>query len=622
MTEIRVKNAPTLPLLIYDGDCDFCRFWIEQWRHVTGEHVLYASSQKVSRQFTEIPEEHFKTAVLLIDLNGKVFSGAEAVFRTLAHNPHQTWALWLYQQIPGLAPIIDHAYLFIARHRWFFSALTRWFWGQNRQRPTFFVTRWLFLKLLGGIYLIAFLSLWTQIDGLVGSNGILPAEGYLSTLREQIGFDRYWRFPTLCWLSASDSFLNLLCAAGVLCSLFLIIGIAPILSLIVLWMSYLSLTTIGQTFLAFQWDSLLLETGFLAVFFAPLQILPKLSHSLPPSTCVLWLLRWLLFRLMFASGIVKLLSGDTTWLNFTALNFHYETQPLPTAIGWYAHQLPDWFQKLSVAAMLGIEIIVPFFIFSPQRLRFFGAVAIVILQVIIAATGNYCFFNLLTIVLCVLLVDDTILRRFLPGRLGTRFASSGANTGKSHSRTILISMLAAFILLVSGVRMAGTSLWREGFPPIVQHMLTWTAPFHIVNSYGLFAVMTTSRAEIEIEGSNDGNKWRNYSFKSKPGDLKHRPRWTAPHQPRLDWQMWFAALNENYHHQVWFINFMLRLLQGSPAVLQLLAENPFPDMPPRFIRGVLYNYQFTNLETNRKKETWWKRERQGLYCPPIAIRTD
>ena len=615
---MRVKNPPVRPLVIYDADCDFCRFWIARWRHVTAERVDYISSQEIAGDFPEIPQEDYQRAVLLVNADGEVFCGAEAVFRAFSHNARQLWALRLYQQLPGFAPITEFVYRYVAGHRRFSSTLTRWCWGRHPIRPTFFLTRWLFLRLLGVIYFIAFLALWTQIEGLIGSGGISPAERYLSAVREQVGHERYLAFPTLCWLNNSDAFLHFLCGGGLFLSLLLIIGVAPVLALVGLWAFYLSLVSVGQSFLSFQWDALLLETGFLAIFFASLQILPGISREKPPSSVVLWLFRWLLFRLMFASGVVKLMSGDPTWSNLTALNFHYETQPLPTVLGWYVHHLPEWFQKASVAGMFGIEIVVPFLIFAPRRLRVLGAIALVALQLIIAATGNYCFFNLLTMALCILLLDDAILRRCFP----TRFAKLPPSTVAFPQawKRLLIGVLAAFILLLSGLRIAGTFLWREGAPPIALDILTRIAPFRVVNNYGLFTVMTTSRPEIGVEGSNDGRTWKEYKFKWKPDDLDQSPRWVAPHQPRLDWQMWFAALRGNCQNSPWFVNFMIRLLQDSPDVLELLEENPFPEKPPRYVRAVLYDYRFTDLRTKREKGTWWKRERRGLYCRPIALR--
>lgn len=619
---MRVNNPPSLPLVIYDADCDFCRFWIARWRHATSEHVDYISSQEVGERYPEIPHEHFQNAVQLVNPDGEVFCGAEAVFRAFAHSRRRRWALGLYRRLPGFASITEAVYRFIAGHRGFFSTVTRWCWGRHPARPTFFLTRWLFLRLLGVIYLVAFLSLWTQIDGLIGNDGILPAERYLNAIRDQVGLGRYLAFPTLCWLNDSDAFLHILCGGGVFLSLLLIVGVAPVLALIGMWVFYLSLVTVGQSFLSFQWDALLLETGFLAIFFAPLQILPRISREAAPSSVALWLFRWLLFRLMFASGVVKLMSGDATWSNLTALNFHYETQPLPTVLGWYAHHLPEWFQKVSVAGMFGIEIVVPFLIFAPRRPRFLGAIVLVALQLLIAATGNYCFFNLLTIALCILLLDDAILQRCLPTRIAKRLTLSSGLILTQRWKRPFIGVLAVFILLVSGIRMAGTFLWHEGFPPVAQDVLKWVAPFRVVNSYGLFTVMTTSRPEIGVEGSDDGRTWKEYKFKWKPDELNHAPRWVAPHQPRLDWQMWFAALRGNCQNAPWFVNFAIRLLQGSSDVIGLLEKNPFPEAPPRYVRAVLYDYRFTDVETKRENGTWWKRVRKGLYCRPIALRSN
>lgn len=619
---MRVNNPPSLPLVIYDADCDFCRFWIARWRNTTGERVDYISSQEVGERYPEIPHEHYQNAVQLVNPDGEVFCGAEAVFRAFSYSGRRRWALGLYRRLPGFAPITEWFYGFIARHRRFFSAVTRWCWGKQPARPTFFLTRWLFLRLLGVIYLVAFLSLWTQIDGLIGSGGILPAERYLNAVRDQVGLERYLTFPTLCWLGDTNAFLHFLCGGGVFLSLLLIIGVTPTIALIGLWVFYLSLATVGQSFLSFQWDALLLETGFLAIFFAPLRILPSFSREAAPSSVVLWLLRWLLFRLMFASGVVKLMSGDPTWSSLTALNFHYETQPLPTSLGWYAHHLPEWFQKFSVAGMFGIEIVVPFLIFAPRRPRFLGAIVLAALQLLIAVTGNYCFFNLLTIALCILLLDDAMLRRCLPTRIAMELALPSTIDVAKKWKRLAIGALAAFILLLSGIRMTGTFFWRDGFPPVAQGVLKWVAPFRVVNSYGLFTVMTTSRPEIGVEGSGDGRTWKEYKFKWKPDELNQAPRWVAPHQPRLDWQMWFAALRGNCQNVPWFVNFAIRLLQGSPDVIELLEKNPFPETPPRYVRAVLYDYRFTDLRTKRKDGLWWSRERRGLYCRPIELRAN
>ena len=440
-----MQSQSRKPLLIYDNACDFCRYWIAQWQHVTGDRIDYAPSQEVATQFPEIPLSAFENSVQLILQNGTVLSGAEAVLRALNNGSF----LWCYYRLPGFASLAEAIYNFIAQHRPFFSAVTRWLWGTHTERTTSYFSKWLFLRGLGCIYLIAFLSLWVQIHGLIGSNGISPAEQYLEAVRQQIGTEGYYLVPTLFWLNPSDIFLHFLCAGGVLLSLVLIVGFFPTFTLAGLWVFYLSLVTVGQAFLSFQWDVLLLEAGFLAIFFAPLQLRETFTRASQPSTAFLWLLRWLLFRLIFASGFVKLAS-DEVWRNLTALNFHYETQPLPTSLGWYVHQLPEGFQKASVIGMFAAELVVPFLIFAPRRLRTAGCIGLVGLQMLIILTGNYCFFNLLTIALCLLLIDDVtwkglLTKRFMPA---IRFIEQPPRRYKR----ICIAIVAALLLLLSGIR--------------------------------------------------------------------------------------------------------------------------------------------------------------------------
>ena len=598
------------PLLVYDNACDFCRYWIAQWQHVTGDRVDYAPYQEVAPQFPEISLSAFENSVQLILQNGTVLSGTEAVLRALNNGP----LLWCYYHLPGFASVSEGIYRFIAQHRSFFSAITRGLWETHTERTAFCFSRWLFLRGLGCIYLIAFLSLWVQIHGLVGSNGILPAEQYVAAVRQQIGTEGYYLVPTLFWLNPSDACLNFLCAGGILLSLVLIAGFIPPLTLVGLWMFYLSLVSVGQVFLSFQWDVLLLEAGFLAIFFAPLQIRERFTRASQPSVAFLWLLRWLLFRLMFASGFVKLVS-DEVWRNLTALNFHYETQPLPTWVGWYAHQLPEWFQKASLIGMFAVELIGPCLIFAPRRLRTAGCIGLVGLQVLIILTGNYCFFNLLTIALCLLLIDDVTWKYLLPKRFMPTIHLVERPHPRYNNRRIGVAVLATLLFLISGIRFGG-QLFREiRFPDVA-----WIAPFRSVNTYGLFADMTESRPEIIVEGSNDRITWETYQFRWKPGDLTAAPKWVAPHQPRLDWQMWFAALQGSYQRVPWFLNFMGALLQDKSEVLQLLADNPFPDKPPRYIRATLYEYRFTDLATKRSEGTWWHREWKRMYCPAISLR--
>src|SRR5439155_8320370 len=373
----------------------------------------------------------FNRSLVLIQPDGTVVFAAAAVYRSLAYRRSRECLAWSYDHVPGFAAVSETGYGLIARHRKFASAVTRLLWGKDVRPPTYVWARRWFLRVLGVIYLIAFVSLWVQADGLVGSNGMSPVNQFLPAARGQVGSDAYGLLPTLCWFNSSDAFLHFLCGSGVLCSLLLIFGIAPAVSLVALFVLYLSLTIAGQVFFNFQWDVLLLETGFLSIFFAPWRLWPRelkwwagsfafaqlRRDKAPPATASpvsragLFLLKLLLFKLILMSGVVKLTSGDDSWWNLTALDYHYWSQPLPTVFGWWADKSPEWFKHFSVAFCLVVEIIVPFFIWAPRRLRLIAAGLVIFLQLVIGLTGNYCFFNLLTIALCLLLIDDAAVFR-------------------------------------------------------------------------------------------------------------------------------------------------------------------------------------------------------------------
>ncbi|MGO9263084.1 MAG: lipase maturation factor family protein [Bryobacteraceae bacterium] len=435
-----------------------------------------------------------------------------------------------------------------------------------------------FLRILGLIYLVAFLSFGHQAPGLIGSHGILPVREYLDAAREAGAF---LQVPTVLWLSAGDNALAAVWILGALCALaavFLPWQRAALAGCLVLW---LSLCAVGQDFLSFQWDLLLLEAGFLAIFAddSPIRV---------------WLFRWLIFRLMFSSGAMKLLGGDPTWRGLTALTYHYETQPLPTPPAWYMHQLPLAFQKASTLFVLIAELAVPLLFLAPRPFRRAGAWITIALQILILVTGNYTFFNWLTIALALWLFIE-------PGR-----------QPEGRHRVVTIA-LAAFIGVTSLLVML--ELFSAPLPPGAAEYLHLVAPLRAVNSYGLFANMTTTRPEIVVEGSNDGDHWQAYEFPYKPGDVRRPPPVIAPFQPRLDWQLWFAALG-TYQENRWFVNFMLRLLQGEPRVTRLLAFNPFPQGPPKYIRARLYMYHFTHWG----QRAWWSREERGLYFPAVSLK--
>ena len=638
---LRVSNPPPKPLMIWDGECHFCKRWIERWREITVGEVDYATYQEAAARFPEIPVEQFKRAVAFIEPNGEVFFAAEAVYRSLRYRSSRKWLAWSYDHVPGFAGISETAYKFIARHRGLGSTFTRFLWGKNVRPPTYFWARRWFLRMLGLVYLIAFVSLWIQVDGLVGGNGMSPVSQFLPAVQQQIGLDAYFLLPTLCWFDSSNAFLHFLCGGGVVLSLLLIFGVAPALLLVVLFVFYLSLTIAGQVFLNFQWDVLLLETGFLSIFLAPWRLWPRdlllWPESATPGTATsaiaspvsragLFLLKFLLFKLMLMSGVVKLTSGDDSWgwLNhsfhwsaLTALDYHYWSQPLPTVFGWWADKTPEWFKHFSVAFCLAVEIIVPFFIWAPRRPRVAAAGLMIFLQMVIALTGNYCFFNLLTIALCLLLIDDSVVGT---DRRAVRPHVAGAPGGRA-----LPNQLCSYAALAVIVVTFPINAWLifSAFKP-QSRPLGWLAkfyeqlePFRIVNGYGLFRVMTKDRGEIVIEGSTNGINWAPYEFKWKPGDVKRAPGWCAPHQPRLDWQMWFAAL-ETPKQNPWFVGLIVRLLEGSEDVTGLLARNPFPDKPPHYIRAMFYRYRFTNSDERRQTGAWWKRQELREYLPTIS----
>jgi predicted DCC family thiol-disulfide oxidoreductase YuxK len=630
-----VRDAPPKPLLIFDGDCHFCRRWIERWRELTAGAVEYAPSQEVADRFPEIPREPFEQAVQFIETDGTVFSGAEAVFRSLGHKRSRKWMIWCYERAPGFAAITEAAYRLVARNRRTASFFTRLLWGQDVRQPTYFEARRWFFRSLGGIYLIAFLSLWIQMDGLIGEHGILPIAEYLPAAREHIGGNALFLLPTLCWLNSSDAFLHFLCGAGAVISILLMAGFMPVISLVLLFVFYLSLTIAGQTFLSFQWDILLLEAGFLAIFFAPVRWRIGRGRDAPVSRVGHFLLKLLLFKLMVMSGVVKLTSGDDSWgwvdhsfhwSALTALDYHYWSQPLPTIFAWWADKHPEWFKHFSVAFCLFVEIIVPVFIWAPRRLRLIACGLLIFLQIAIAITGNYCFFNLLTIALCLLLIDDSVwlrVRRGFPKTGGTRGAcpeSTERVVSHIFSWQNGIAVTALLVTLpINAMLIFSAFKPRAAWPGPIATLYGYIEPFRVVNGYGLFRVMTKSRPEIIVEGSADGVDWLPYEFKWKPGDVTQPPHWVAPHQPRLDWQMWFAALG-TYRQNPWFVRLAVNLLKNNSNVTGLLAHNPFPNEPPRYLRATLYDYHFTSWEEHKMTGAWWKREKQGEYLPPISLR--
>lgn len=476
--------------------------------------------------------------------------------------------------------------------------------------------RGLYLRALGLVFVLAFGSLLPQLPALLGPQGLSPASAWLDSAREVLPApERYLRLPTLLWwLGAGEGALRGVCLAGLVCGGLLVANVAPRWALLGAWGCYLSLTTVGDVFLGYQWDVLLLETALVSLPLAPGHLLPPRVSGAPPRGAIL-LPRFLLFRLMLMSGVVKLASGDATWRDFTALQYHYWTQPLPNPIAWFVHLLPPVLQRASVGGMLAIELVCPFLLFGPRRARLLAAALLAALQLAILVTGNYGFFNFLTLVLCLSALDDGVLARWRTGGPSPAAPVPPRRFPRLGTGALVLFALASAALGLSQdlQRFTGRPL-----PGLLGEVRGAVAGFRSINTYGLFAVMTTERQEILVEGSADGRTWKEYLLPYRPGRVDEAPPFVAPHQPRLDWQMWFASLS-TCRANPWLLRLQEQLLRGEPTVSRLLEENPFPDAPPRFVRTRLFDYRFTDWGTWRATGDWWTREEVGPYCPPLTL---
>jgi predicted DCC family thiol-disulfide oxidoreductase YuxK len=601
---VDLAGAGARSRLVYDGDCGFCGYWARYWKRLTGDAVDYRPYQEVAAQYPAIALADFQRAAQYITPDGQHASAAEASFLTLSHARGKGIWLALYRKLPGFAAVSELAYAFIAAHRSAFYHVSLFLWGRDYAPPRYDLISFLFLRLFGLIYFSAFVSFGVQAQGLIGSHGILPLVELVDAVRARAGPERFFLMPMVFWWNASDFAIQSVCWVGAGLSLLLVFNLLPRLSLILLYVLYLSLLYGGQTFMSYQWDTYLLEAGFLALL---------LGFATVPS---IWLLRWLLFRFVFMSGVVKLLSGDPNWRNLSALSYHFLTQPLPTPLAWYAAHLPARMLQFATGATFFIELVVPFLIFCPRRLRFCAAYGILLLQGCILLTGNYNWFNLQTVLLCLLLFDDAALQRILPRRLIRVLPAQVEHRAPRRAATVIVGALGLLIVFCSLVQM---DVRFGGDPPVAARTVDqFIDPLHIVSDYGLFAVMTTTRGEIVIEGSNDGVEWREYEFRYKPGDLARRPRWNIPHQPRLDWQMWFAALDDP-RRLPWFPRFLAAVLKNEPAVTALLEKNPFPDKPPVYVRAQYYDYTYAGSE-QKAKGLWWDRRLLGLYYPAARLK--
>jgi len=479
----------------------------------------------------------------------------------------------------------------------------------ERGQSTFVISSWVFARALGAALLIAFVSLGVQARGLFGERGVAPISAFVDSAHR--AGHSFFDHPSLLWFGASDTMITAVWVLGAIASVALLIGWVPKIAALVCWLAYLSFVAVGWPFMSFQWDTLLLETCFTAVFFVSWRPWDRLHTHAEPNKVARWALWFLLSRLLFRSAWVKLASHDPTWADLSALTYHYWTQPLPTALAWYVDLLPRWFHELSCLVMFIIEFGAPVLVWVPRAaVRRAGAGLIIVLMTLIALTGNYGFFNLLTALLCLTVLDDQLLERFVPRRVRERLAAHDEPTWRPRAA------IAPAIVIALSATIFYTGTFGE------RRMPGWLRPiypFSTFNNYGLFSVMTTNRPEIVIEGSRDGEHWEPYLFRYKPGPLDEAPRWVAPHQPRLDWQMWFAALGD-FRRNTWLASFMRGLLANEPSIVELIEENPFEDSPPTQIRALIYEYEFTSPDERRENGHWWRRGESMLYAPVLAAQ--
>jgi lipase maturation factor 1 len=534
-------------------------------------------------------------------------------------------------------------------------ALSAYYWLFDSQRGPRdrLIPRWIFLRALGLIYFSAFFSLVFQIRGLIGPEGILPANEYLKAVASQLGpVQGAWYAPTLLWLSSGDRMLLALCWMGMIASILIVLNIWPRGTLFICFICFLSFVTAAQDFSGYQSDGMLLEAGFISFFFAPAGFRPGFGASSPPSRASLFLLQWEWFRIYFESGLAKILGGDPEWRHFTAMDEYYQNGPLPTWIGWYVQRLPHWFHYSTAVATAVLELGLVWMLFLPRRWRIVCFLIVTPWEIGVILTANYTFLNYLVLVLGFLLLDDRFLSRFLRSKWKKLLpalqpmAAAGAPKSFENDKvqrlfplapdttvsepplssfprrlnTVKLS-LASFMLLWVFYATTLEMIWMFWQLPLPSVPVEVLEPFRIANRYGLFGVMTRGRYEIEFQGSNDGTNWIPYPFRFKPQALDQAPGIYAPYQPRFDWNLWFASLGQWQEYPI-VPRTEVKLLENDKDVLSLFKSNPFSNQPPREVRAVLWQYWFTSMAEKRKTGLWWRREFIGLYAPSIKRTPD
>jgi lipase maturation factor len=520
----------------------------------------------------------------------------------------------------------------VARMPWTPGSAVRWLFDSDRGPTDRFTARWLFLRALAIIYFSAFFSLIFQIRGEIGPNGILPAGDYLHMVARAYGGARFWFAPSLFWTSSGPHMLMAVTWAGLIASVLLFLNFWPRGMLLICFVCFLAYVSASSDFSSYQSDGMLLEAGFICLFFAPPGFRPGFGRKNPPVRAAYFLLLWEWFRIYFESGAVKLLSHDPEWRSLTAMDEYYQNGPLPTWIGWYMQHLPHKFHVFTAGATLVLELGLVWILFLPRRWRIVLFCIVTPWEVVVILTANYCFLNYLVLALGVLLLDDSFLVEITPRRWReklqralspTPLAQDAPDDELEHEPLSPVHALKLSVgtVLLGWIFYATTVQLIWMFWPI--HFPTWPVaalePFRIANRYGLFAVMTRGRYEIEFQGSNDGQNWTPYPFRFKPQDLSKPPGIYAPYHPRFDWNLWFASLTDWRESPV-VPGTEERLLTGSKDVLALFTGNPFPNSPPQQVRAVMWQYWFTSVEEKRTTGMWWKRKYLGLYAPTLQLQ--
>jgi hypothetical protein len=537
----------------------------------------------------------------------------------------------------------------------------RWLFDPDSGPRDRFAPRWIFLRALAAIYFFAFLALVFQIKGLIGPSGILPAPRLLEAIQSQVpGLSRFWYAATLFWFSSSSHMMMVVVWIGLMASVAAFFNVWPRLSFFVCLVCFLSFVTAAGDFSGYQSDGMLLEAGFLALFFAPRGFWPGWGIQSAAPRAALFLLQWEWFRIYFESGIVKLLSGDPEWRHLTAMDDYYQNGPLPTFIGWYVQHFPHWFHVDTAAGTLVMELAIVWMMFMPRRVRLICFCIVTPWEIGVILTANYAFLNYLVFFLGFLLLDDRSLLSWIPARFRDPLehvvpiesvaaaqerlsilttpewetkSDSAAGGGpdpvprprvvrgfRAHLRAM---RLAVTVVALTWIAYDTTvEMFRMPWPdlPLPNAPIVALEPFRIANQYGLFAVMTRGRYEIEFQGSNDGKTWTAYLFRHKPQALNEAPGVYAPYQPRFDWNLWFASLTD-YQNATIVPLTEERLLDNDRDVLALFRSNPFPQAPPRYVKAVLWQYWFTSLDEKHTTGNWWRRNLLGLYAPILTKDT-